>query len=171
MGLAVMLSLGFLGTSSPADDKNKEAATDEQFVMKASAAGLAEVNLGRIAAERGSSAEVKRFGQHMVEDHTKANKELIELANKKGWKVAAQMERPHQEAAEKLTKLEGADFDRQFMSQMVKDHEEAVDLFSSKGKDARDEELKAFATKTLPTLKEHLKMAKDLDGGGKRKEK
>jgi len=163
--LGSALSVLYLTSAVPAEDKNNETITDEQFVSKASAAGLAEVSLGRLAAERASSAEVKKFGQRMVEDHTKANKELLTLADKKRFKVAERMDKTHQEAMDMMARLEGAEFDRQFMSQMVKDHEEAVSLFTAESKNGRDEDLKALATKTLPTLKEHLKMAQDLNKG------
>jgi len=163
----LFLAVGALGRTGPAtaddkpSDKNKEAVTDQQFVMKASAAGLAEVNLGKLAATRASNADVKKFGQHMVDDHTKANKELATIADKKKLTVAMTMDPTHEQAFAKLSKLEGAEFDKQFMHQMVQDHEEAVSLFSAKAKDAKDEDLKAFAEKTLPTLKEHLKMARE----------
>jgi len=159
--LTALLAL-FLAPAT-AEDRTKDAVSDEQFVQKASAAGLAEVNLGTLASQRGASADVKKFGQHMVNDHTKANKELATLADKKRFKVAERMDQAHQEAADKLAKLEGAEFDRQFAHWMVKDHEEAVNLFSAEAKDGKDEDLKAFATKTLPTLKEHLKMAQELE--------
>jgi len=146
-----------------ADDKSKEAVADEQFVMKASAAGLAEVTLGRLGAQKGNSAEVKKFGQRMVDDHTKANKELITIADKKRYKMAERMDQTHQDAADKLAKLQGNEFDREFLRQMVKDHEEAVALFTAKAKDANDEGLKDFAARTLPTLKEHYKMVQELE--------
>jgi len=159
---ALLLVLGW-APALPADDKSKEAVADEQFVMKASAAGLAEVNLGNLGAQKGNSAEVKKFGQRMVDDHTKANKELATIADKKRYKIAERMDKTHQDAADKLAKLQGNEFDREFIRQMVKDHEEAVALFTAKAKDASDETLKEFAAKTLPTLKEHQKMVQDLE--------
>jgi len=135
---------------------------DAGFVEKASAAGLAEVNAGRLAAKHASSPEVKEFAEKMVKDHTKANKELISLANKRGFKVARTMDERHKEMSEKMMKLSGAEFDRTYMTSQVKDHEMAVDLFEKQSKSGRDEELKAWAAKTLPDLKEHLKMAKEI---------
>jgi len=152
-----------LAPAAPADDK--DSVSDEQFVTKASAAGLAEVNLGRLATERASNADVKKFGQHMVEDHTKANKELMTIADKKRFRVAERMDQTHQEKMDKLAKLTGAAFDREFMNCMVKDHDEAVELFTAESKNGRDADLKAFAEKTLPTLKEHQKMAQELQKG------
>lgn len=146
-----------------ADEKSQQPITDEQFVMKASAAGLAEVNLGRIAAERAPNEEIMKFGQRMVDDHTKANRELLDLAAKKKFTAADRMNPDHQQCFDKLSKLDGKELDRQFMSQMVKDHEEAVDLFTNEAKNGKDDDLKAFAAKTLPTLKEHQKMAKELN--------
>jgi len=159
---ALLLVLAWAPALS-ADDKSKEAVTDEQFVMKASAAGLAEVNLGNLGAQKANNAEVKKFGQRMVDDHTKANKELMTIADKKRFKTAERMDKIHQDAADKLARLQGNEFDREFLRQMVKDHEEAVALFAAKAKDARDEDLKEFAAKTLPTLKEHHKMVQELE--------
>ncbi|MBY0522060.1 MAG: DUF4142 domain-containing protein [Gemmataceae bacterium] len=161
---ALSMVLGSFCAPATADDKAKDTGTvtDEQFVMKASASGLAEINLGMLATRRAANPDVKKFGQHMVDDHTKANKELLTIAGKKSFSVADRMDKQHQDAADALAKLEGSDFDRQFMSQMVKDHEEAVALFTAKAKDAKDSDLRAFAEKTLPTLKEHHKMARDL---------
>jgi putative membrane protein len=169
--LALIAMLGLtLAQLSLADEQrgkgkeDKEPLTDARFVMLASSAGLAEVNMGRLAAQQGSSDEVRRFGQHMVDDHTAANKELNRIADAKSFAVAQSMNRTHQELTDKLAKMEGAAFDREFMSQQVKDHKKAVSLFEKESKHGQDRDLKAFATKTLPTLKKHLRMAEKIAG-------
>jgi len=170
--LAVLgLCLGWTRTVGAEEKTKTDAADPTKFVMLASAAGLAEVNLGKIAAERASSAEVKKFGQRMVDDHTKANKELNALADKKKIPPAQSMDATHRQAAERMAQLTGADFDREFMRQMVKDHKEAVSLFESQSKNGRDEDLKALAGKMLPTLRHHLKMAQEMADTGKGSEK
>jgi len=146
------------------EDKSTEATTDQQFVLKASAGGLAEVNMGRLAAKSASDPAVKKFGQHMVKDHDKANKELIDLANKQKFSVAARMDAEHQKLFDKLSKTTGAAFDREYMAGQVKDHEETVALFEKQAKNGKVSELKKWAEKTLPTLREHLKMAKEIQG-------
>jgi putative membrane protein len=142
-------------------DAAKDADIDQAFTEKASEGGLAEVNLGRLAAKRASDADVKEFAKMMVKDHTKANKELIDLANRKRFKVAKTMDDDHKKMFDKLANLSGAEFDREYMTGMVKGHELMVKIFEKQSKSGKDEELKGWAEKTLPTLKEHLKMAKE----------
>jgi len=138
--------------------------SDQDFVRFASASGLAEVNLSNLAAKQASRDEVKQFAQHMVEDHTKSNKELINFANQKQLPVATQMDRMHQDLMTSMGRLSGEQFDREYMAGQVRDHEMVVAAFEAKAKDARDTELKTWVTKTLPTLREHLKMAQRIAG-------
>jgi len=150
-----------------AEERNKDQASqplsDEQFVLKASQDGMAEVNHGNLAAQKAQNPEVKQFAQRMVEDHKKANQELLELANKKQVKIASDMGEKHQALQEKLSTLSGAAFDRQYMQHMVEAHETAVALFKAEAKNSKDEALRALAEKTLPTLEAHLKMARQLE--------
>jgi putative membrane protein len=159
------LGLGLcLARIARAEDKGSD---DQKFVTKASAASLAEVNLGRLATQQAVGADVRKFGQSMVDDHSAANKELNKIADSKNFRVAQTMGKKNQEAYDKLAKMSGADFDHAFMKHMLKDHKEAVALFEKESKDGRDADLKAFAAKTLPTLREHLQMAKKLTGTDK----
>jgi putative membrane protein len=162
LGCLAALALAF-GMAAGRDD-DKGPLTDEGFVLKASEGGMAEVMAGKLAAKRASDAEVKEFAEKMVKDHSKANKELASLAGKKGFKVAKEVGEKHKAMAEKLAKLSGAAFDREYMAGMVKDHEMTVALFEKQGKSGKDEDLKDWAEKTLPTIKEHLKMAKEING-------
>jgi len=157
---------GDRGTTAP-----RARISDQEFVLKASAAGLAEVDLGMLARTNAGSAEVRRFGERMVRDHMKANQELNRVADRKGVRPAPAADPAHQAVAKRLTALKGAAFDRAFMRQMVRDHEEAVSLFEAESKGGRDKDLRNLAGKTLPTLQDHLKMARDLaEGGGKDRE-
>jgi putative membrane protein len=143
---------------------------DALFVLQASAAGLGEVNLGYVGVKQATNPDVKKFAQDMVKDHNKANAELIDLANRKKWSVAPRMDAEHQAEETKLLRLSGSDFDREFMAAMVKDHNTAVALFERQGKEGKDPDLKKWAEKTLPTLREHQKQANDINnklkGGG-----
>jgi putative membrane protein len=159
VALAAGVCLG-LAPTTPADDN--KSGSDQQFVTKAGAAGLAEVNLGNMAVKQSNNAAIRKFGQRMVDDHRKANKELIRLANKKRYTLPATMDRKHQDLANRLARLKGDEFNRAFMTHMLDDHKEAVDLFSDESKNGKDSDLKSWAGKTLPTLKEHLKMARSL---------
>jgi len=162
--IALGLALLPLALTQGEDKTTTEAITDEQFVLKASAGGLAEVNLGRLAAKSASDSAVKKFGKHMVMDHDKANKELIDLANKQKFSVAARMDAEHQKMFDKLSTTTGAAFDREYMAGQVKDHEVTVALFEKQAKNGKVSELKKWAEKTLPTIREHLKMAKEVQG-------
>jgi putative membrane protein len=140
----------------------KSNAPDALFVQEASASGLAEVELGKLGASQGQSSAVKTFGQQMVDDHTKANEELKTIASGKSIEVSAMPPPDSAKAAANMTKLSGNEFDAAFKKRMVKDHEKAVKLFSKESSSGKDAELKAFATKTLPTLQHHLEMARQL---------
>jgi putative membrane protein len=98
----------------------------------------------------------------MVTDHTKANEERMALAQVKDIPVSTEIDEQHQETAEMLSKMQGSQFDREFMRHMVKDHEKAVQLFSTVSHESQDADIKAFATKTLPILQEHLQLARQL---------
>jgi len=137
--LAISLAVAFLGAgarSGAADDKKADKGND--FVTMAASAGMAEVKLGQLAAEHASSDDVKKFGQHMVDDHTKANKELMSIVEKKNITVSKELDKKHQAAMDELSKLKGAEFDRAYMAQMVKDHQEAVKLFEGEAKEGQD---------------------------------
>jgi putative membrane protein len=157
-------AVGYGLRGARADDR--QTTDDRQFVMQASAAGLAEVNLGNMGVKQAHSRDVKKFAEHMVKDHTKANQRLDKLADRLRIMPAQAMDAKHQAAADRMAQMNGAGFDHAFMRQMVKDHEQAVSLFEAEAKHGQDKELRDFAKKTLPTLKEHLKMARDLAGEG-----
>jgi putative membrane protein len=173
--LALALVLGglllALSEARSRDDKKPDfrSLSAQEFVTKASAAGLAEVNLSRLAQERASRTEVKDFARRMVEDHGKANLELLRLAEAKKLNVAQRMDEKHQTLFERLVGLRGTDFDREYSQAMLKDHEEAVALFSEADKSLDDKDLKAWAGKTLPTLREHLEMARKINNLGAEK--
>ena len=134
---------------------------DKEFVMKAAQGGMAEVMLGQTASSKGTSPDVKNFGNRMVSDHGKANDELKQLAQNKGMALPADVDDESKKMSEKLSKLSGKDFDKEYMNGMVDDHEKDVKEFEKASKDAKDPDLKAWASKTLPTLQDHLKMAKE----------
>lgn len=132
---------------------------DKEFVSKAGMGGLAEVQMGNLALSKASSADVKAFGQRMVTDHSKANEELSQLATAKGVALPTELAGDHKAALEHLSSLSGAEFDKAYMKHMVEDHEKDVSEFEKASTTAGDSDLKAWAGKTLPTLKEHLQLA------------
>ncbi len=154
--------LALVATTATAQEQLSNA--DRDFLLQAASGGLAEVKVSQFAQERATSPEVKKFAQHMIQDHTQANKELMTLAEKKGVRLPTAIDPKHQALIDQLTKLSGVDFDRQFMSHQVKDHQDSIALFEAATREVQDPEVKAFAAKTLPTLREHLKMAQQLTG-------
>ncbi len=160
-GLMVLVGLAVWSGLSSAADEKKEGG-DKHFVKKASAAGMAEVNLSNLAVTRGHRAEVKQFARRMIADHGRANRELLGLANSKGLIAANTMDEKHKKLFEKLSTMDGPAFDHAYMEGMVKDHEEAVKLFEKESKDGEDEALKSWAGKTLSVLKMHLETAQKI---------
>jgi putative membrane protein len=176
MSLAALVGLFWLlpGGQAADDEKNpkdQKALTDEQFVKEASAGGLAEVSLGMLAGQRASNPAVRQFGQRMVQDHTRANRDLLRLADQKRWAVAREMDQKARELQDKLVRLQGADFDREYMEAMVKDHEHDASVFKDETKNAKDNDLRRWVDQTTPVIEEHLKLARQISDQIKGKEK
>jgi len=150
--------------AKPASDKGDAVVTggDLAFMNDAAPGGMAEVELGKLAASKAQNDEVKAFAQKMVEDHSKAGEELKQLAVQKKVTLPPDVMPTHKELMDKLSKLKGADFDNEYVMAMVAAHEKDVAAFENVSKTASDADVKAFATKTLPTLKMHLEMIKGM---------
>jgi len=136
---------------------------DKKFVKEAALGGLTEVELGKVAAEKASSPEVKQFAQKMVDDHTKANEQLKQIASKSNIPIADTLDSKHQSRIDKLSKLSGPDFDKAYVKDQVKDHEKDVKEFQAEAQGGTDPNVKSFAASTLPVLQEHLDMIKNLN--------
>ena len=137
---------------------------DHNFIMDAAMGGMMEVELGRVAAEKGMSEAVKKFGQRMVDDHSQANSELMSLASSKGITLPTELDAKHRAEVTKFSAMSGAELDREYAKMMVSDHRKDVSEFEKESTRGTDADLKAFASKTLPTLQEHLRMAEALPG-------
>jgi putative membrane protein len=180
LGAATMLLLSGLaiGQSATAQgdapgsmpSKNGGVLTaDRNFMDKAAQGGMAEVELGQLAQQNGQSPEVKAFGKRMVDDHSKANDQLKQLAAQKGVSLPTTLDSKDQATKDKLSKLKGADFDKAYMKDMVTDHKKDVAEFKHESTAAKDPALKSWAGQTLPTLQSHLqeaeKIAPTVSGG------
>jgi putative membrane protein len=144
-------------------DAAQLSAGDSRFLEDAAQAGMTEVQLGQLAVQKGTNADVKSFGQKMVDDHTTANNQLKALATQKGVTLPRSPSAMQKADVDRLSKMSGATFDRAFMDQMVKDHKKVVAAFDMAAKRSRDADVKRFAASTLPTLQGHLQMAQSLD--------
>jgi putative membrane protein len=147
------------GSAAWAADAAKGSA-DAAFVTEAAKGGMAEVRLGQLAKSHAKSERVKAFGAQMVTDHGKANQELTALAAKKKITLPKDVGPENQRTETDLAKLKGEAFDKAYMAAMVKDHEKDVADFAHEAASGKDPEVKAWAAKTLPVLRAHLKMAK-----------
>jgi len=128
------------------------SAKDKTFMKEAAKGGQMEVDMGHMAEKQGKSGEVKKIGSRMVADHTKANNELMAIAKKKG--VDLSKEKP------KMHKMDDANFDKQYIDMMVKDHEKDLAEFQAEAKNGGDADVKAFASKTSAVIQKHLELVK-----------
>jgi putative membrane protein len=142
----------------------QSAIQDEKFFVEAASGGMLEVELGRLATERATSAEVKAFGQRMVTDHGRANQQLLQIAVAQGKTAPKEMLPEHRQHRDQLARLKGAEFDRMYMQHMVQDHKKDVSEFEKQAANGSDPALRSFAQETLPVLREHLTLAQTLAG-------
>jgi putative membrane protein len=139
------------------------AAADQAWVTEAAGGGMAEVELGKLAQQKASAPDVKTFAQRMVDDHSKANDELKMIADRNHLTIPSAIDRKHQALHDRLSKLSGEAFDKAYMQAMIQDHTEDVAAFRKESQSGKDPEVKAFAAKHLPTIEDHLKMARSTD--------
>jgi len=167
VGLAVTALVAAQETTRPhkapemADSKSSTG--DFAWMMKVAKGGMAEVELGKLATEKAASDEVKKFGQRMVDDHSKANDDLKTLAQNKKVTLPADIDPKEKALHDRLAKLSGAAFDRAYMQAMLADHRQDVAEFRKEANSGTDADVKAFAAKTLPTLEDHLKRAQQIN--------
>lgn len=139
------------------------SAQDRQFVTKAAKSGMMEVEMARMGLDRATSPQVKAYAQRLVDDHTKANSELQSIAQAGNVNLPTSMPSENKGMNNKLTNA-GQNFDRTFVDMMLREHEKDVQLFERQANNGSDDQLKAFAARTLPTLREHLQQARSLQG-------
>src|SRR3954447_5493984 len=139
----------------------KLSAKDKSFAQEAAMGGMAEVELGNLAQQNAQNDDVKQFGARMVQDHTAANQQLMQILAAKDFSVPQQLDEKHRRTLDKLSKMRGSEFDRAYMRDMVQDHEKDVKQFRQESQKASDPDIKGFAQQTLPVLEQHLKIAHD----------
>ncbi len=137
-------------------------AADSHFVAAAASGGMEEVQLGKLATQKASNEKVKQFGQRMVDDHSKANDQLKQIASQENINVPTEMMPKDKAMVDKLSALSGTDFDKAYVKAMLADHKKDVATFQKEANSGKDSAVKGFASQTLPTLQEHLKMIQDI---------
>jgi putative membrane protein len=145
------------------EQKGQLSERDYKFLKEAVRGNQTEIQLGELARQKGNSQSVKNFGERMVTDHSKALDELKAIASQKGATLPATLSHGERSSLDKLQKATGKDFDKDYASDMVKDHKKDVKEFQDAAEDLKDPDVKAFASKTLPTLQEHLRMAQEME--------
>jgi putative membrane protein len=133
----------------------------QQFITKAIQGNLAEVSLGKLAQDKGNGDGVRSFGQMLVTDHSSANEKAIGVAKDIGVQPPTEPSKAQKATYDKLSKLSGAAFDREFIKHMVDDHKKDIREFQAASK-LKDERVRSFAQETLPTLQKHLDRAQSL---------
>jgi putative membrane protein len=145
------------GAQTQSDNK----MDDKKFVMEAAQGGMAEVKIGELASQKGQSSSVKQFGERLVKDHQQANDKLKQIAQDKGISVPSDLGK-HQEDVDHLSKLSGEEFDKAFIQHAVKDHKKDIKKFEKEASEGEDPAIRSFASETVPTLREHLRIAQTL---------
>lgn len=136
--------------------------TPSNFLTEAAEGSMAEIQLASLALTRTQNPDVRAFAQQMITDHGRASDELKPIAAKKSVTLPLQLNSTHKSLSDKLTKLSGAEFEREYVKAMVEDHEKDVKAFQTQAQAGTDPDVKEFATKTLPTLEHHLQMAREM---------
>ncbi|MBS1565901.1 MAG: DUF4142 domain-containing protein, partial [Bacteroidetes bacterium] len=141
---------------------------DASFAVDIADAGMLEVQLGKLAQDNASSASVKKFGQQMVTDHTKAGDELAALAKTKGIALPTSLSDKCQKQFNELSSKKGTDFDKAYMDAQVSGHKDVVDMLKKESDKGEDADIKTWAQNTLPKVQHHLDMAKQIQDGLKK---
>jgi putative membrane protein len=161
--IASIIFLTLFGANLVVESGEKDkAVSDADFVLKASESDLTEVDLGKLASKQGASTAVREFGAKMAKDHTKSSEELKAIAKKQGFMLTSELGSKHKQMCEKLSKITGTDFDHQYIAGQVKAHKQAVELFKNQAKNGQNADVRAFASKTLPVIEEHLMAAQEI---------
>jgi putative membrane protein len=145
-----------------ADTTSQLDHKDSSFIKEASQGGMAEIELGKLAADKAQNADLKQYGQHLQQDHTKANQELAQIAQRSGVTLPAELNHKENREADKLQEKTGAEFDKAFAEYAIKDHEKDIDRYQKALRDTKDADLRAWIEKNLPVLQQHLQMARNV---------
>ncbi|MEW6497944.1 MAG: DUF4142 domain-containing protein [Cyanobacteriota bacterium] len=153
-------------TNRPATQPNLRRLSifDQQFMRRAAQGNMAEIELSQLALQQGDSDEVKQYAQRMIQEHTQANATLSQLAQQKGVNLPRELDPQHQAIRAQLEQLSGERFDQEYMRVMENDHVLTVTLFRNGTRQAQDQDVRRFASTTLPRLQGHLQMVRAMMG-------
>ena len=161
------LTLSGMAIAQKSDDATKfngaRRADDARFAREAAMGGMLEVELGKLAVQKGSNDKVKQFGQRMIDDHSKGGDELKGIAAKDNITLPTELDARHRAMVDRFSNMSGTAFDRAYMRDMLRDHQTDIADFQKEANNGSNPDLKSWATTTLPTLREHLRIAKETD--------
>lgn len=158
MTAVIVLSSGFSSNEAP----KTEPLTDEQFLIKAMEASHSEVQRGEIAQKKSDSAEILKFAQHLIQEHDQCRKDLLKQAGDLKVAVVSGLSKEYKDTIDRLSKLEGKDFDREYLTTVIDGHDKTIKLFQAEAKNGAIESLRTHAKKMVPVFQEHRKQAQNL---------
>jgi putative membrane protein len=164
LGQATAQSSGQSSQTTQSSQPSNISTQDRDFIMKAAQGGMAEVQVAQLAKDKASSAQVKQMADKLIQDHTQNNTQLQQLAQSKGVTVPQSVNAKDQKEIDRLSKLSGSDFDREFTRHMERDHRKDIAEFRREASRGQDTDVKAFASQTIPVLEQHLQMAQSSMG-------
>ena len=163
MYTVALLGLGFVTAGSALAQHPGIEQKDSTFATQAAGGGIAEVKLGELAQQKGTTSAVTEFGKRMVTDHSNANDQLKGVASRDNITLPTTMDSKDQAEYNKLSKLSGTEFDKAYAKDMVQDHEKDIAAFKKEANDGQNPDVKNFAQQTLPTLQSHLQAAQEME--------
>jgi putative membrane protein len=152
------------GAASPTASPVALTAPEKEFLANAARGGMLEVQLGNMAAQKASSNDVKQFGEHMATDHSQLGQKLQQLASNLGFSLPPDLKPEQQNLVSRFERLTGKAFDSEYIKEMVSDHKKDISEFERAVSQASNADIKQFASEALPTLRDHLKMAREIAG-------
>jgi len=153
------------GAASPyASPAAALTAPEKEFMTNAARGGMMEVQLGNLAEQKASSNDVKQFGERMSTDHSQLGQKLQQLASNLNFTLPQELNPEQQNVVSRLEKLAGKAFDREYMREMVSDHVKDISEFERAASQVTNADIKQFASEALPTMRDHLKMAREIAG-------
>lgn len=170
MFAATLLAAALTAVPALAQQTSGQKMSAQEFFKEAANGGAAEVAMGKMATDQAQSPQVRSYGERLVNDHAKANAQLMEVGKKMNMSMPIGLDPKHQQVMDKLQKEKGPAFDREFLKHAVDDHKKDVAAFQSYAQSGDNADLKTFAQQNVPILQEHLRMAQDLQQGSEKAE-
>lgn len=150
------------GQNGKMSGMNMGSDQDKQFVQMAALGGYTEITFSQLALQKSQNSKVKSFAQKMVTDHTALNNQMMPVAQTMGITAPTSLDSQHQQLYDQLNQLSGADFDKQYISDMDTDHHKTLDAFKSEEASTQDKQLKPLVKKGEKVIAQHTAMADKL---------